>query len=317
MKVPDIMDIYVRQYALAHNIYCDEDDVTAQLYLFRPAGLYKYQDLGVEGGQLNWTPISYDVDVKVWIAHINQALENWRNSSDLALISGTIQRAFSEMDTISLDYVFETDIVVPTVDRNIIWQINNATITPLKSGASMNITQDPIKNTLIFDPLIDLEDFNHVLPIHQDCHVLNSYDGETGDEFIMEATRLIVFRDEEVGGFVFPTEIITGGTLWYSQDKIGGGSEFKSEPFYQSVGFKFTNTNENFLELYNFTKVCGLISQFKYHPLITIWDMGDEETKWTLLARIGDLYKFTTIDNSALKGLYLAATQSVYRTVNS
>lgn len=227
LKVPDIMDIYVRQYALAHNIYCDEDDVTSAMYVFNPRGFYAYEDTA-SPAKLAWYELpTEDLTAADVIAAINSCLEAWRNSSDLPLISGTIQRAFSETQTISLDYVREDDVVIPTVDRNIMWQINNMNIVTCVEG-SLDITQDPVNNILIFSPEPENSTANKISVGFQD-YVLNSYDGNISDEFIMESTRLIAFGDPEANRLICPTEFVTGVKIWYSlQAQVTGEPIFNS-----------------------------------------------------------------------------------------
>lgn len=309
LKVPDIMDIYVRQYALAHNVYCDEDDVTSAMYVFNPKGYYVYNDTA-NPAKLRWVSFNAgSLDAKDVISAINMCLEAWRNSSDLPLISGTIQRAFSETQTISLDYVTESDVVVPTVDRNIMWQINNMNIIRW-DDTSFDITQDPVNNLIIFDPSPIMDEANVISYAKLD-YFLNSYDGNISDEFIMEATRLISFLLVD-GGVRVPTEFVTDVKVWYSCQVQATG-----EPSFHFISVPNTIVYTNFMEasvLASFTQMIGVLSQFKYHHYVYVYaKLTGTYAQYTCLAQIGDIYKVTTIDSYALDGLNKAATQSVYK----
>lgn len=310
LKVPDIMDIYVRQYALAHNVYCDEDDVTSAMYVFNPKGYYVYDDTA-NPAKLVWYELdALEFDAKDVIAAINACLEAWRNSSDLPLISGTIQRAFSETQTISLDYVMESDVVIPTVDRNIMWQINNMNVVEWEDS-TFDILQDPVKNILIFDPA-PVSAINNLISASGWDYFLNSYDGNISDEFIMEATRLIVFPNTDMSTIMVPTEFVTGVKVWYSTLTQDDG-----EPVFGSIQVPNTIVYESALspvEHDSFMTMVGVLSQFKYHHYVYVFarDIGGSG-KYTCIAQIGDIYKVTTIDNHALEGLHTAATQSLYK----
>jgi len=310
LKVPDIMDIYVRQYALAHNVYCDEDDVTSAMYVFNPKGYYVYDDTA-NPAKLRWVSLdSTSFTATSIIDAINYCLEAWRNSSDLPLISGTIQRAFPETQTISLDYVMESDVVIPTVDRNIMWQINNMNVTDWEES-TFDITQDPVNNILIFDPEPVGTIANFISCGGQD-YFLNSYDGNTGDEFIMEATRLITFPNGETGAPMVPTEFVTGVQAWYSQQSQKGG-----DPTFGSISVPSTVTYESSMgpnDIESFVTMVGVLSQFKYHHYVYVYakEIG-ESALYICKAQIGDIYKVTTIDSYALEGLHKAATQSLYK----
>lgn len=310
LKVPDVMDIYVRQYALAHNVYCDEDDVTSALYVFNPKGYYVYNDTA-SPARLRWVDLETEgLDAKAVIDAINTCLEAWRNSSDLPLISGTIQRAFSETQTISLDYVTENDVVIPTIDRNIMWQINNMNIVEW-DDTTFDITQDPVNNTLIFDPSPAAGEANAISYAGWD-YFLNSYDGNISEEFIMEATRLIVFPNSDAGGATVPTEFVTNVKVWYSQQVQATGA-----PIFGYINVPNTIVYTNFMEaqaLLSFATMIGVLSQFKYHHYVYVYaKVTGTYAKYTCLAQIGDIYKVTTIDSYALEGLNKAATQSVYK----
>lgn len=309
LKVPDIMDIYVRQYALVHNVYCDEDDVQAQLYVFNPRGYYKYIDTATPA-KLAWTNFTYSgerftMDVNDVIAAANACLEAWRNSSDLGLICGTIQRAFSETVTISLDYVNPTDVVIPTIDRNIMWQINNMNIVRV---LDLDITQDPVLNILKFDPTPYRPTDT---PLYTDSYLLNSFDGTTTDEFIMESTRLKSFRDPDTDVIYFNTEIVVGCSIHYVTDvegTIARGSYDIDSTELIDVG---TTPAGNITVM---LMVQALASQFKYRPMTTVWYRDTTQSpKFRLFCNFGDLYRYTTVTGQALYGIHRCALQSIYK----
>lgn len=308
LKVPDVMDIFVRQYALAHNVYTDEDDVMSHMYTFVPEGYYTYSDTATPA-RLVWHFLPDNVSAINLITNINTCLECWRNSSDLALISGTIQRAFADTQTITLDYVKEGDAVVPTVDRNIMWQINNSNCYPIDTSIpdNLDITQNVEGNYLQFAPLPNHSNSHLVACWASDDHMLNTFDGNTSPEFLMESTRLLSSYDAEEDSVIINTEFVTSYDIFYVYYEADGTQIETLKTFRNAIML------DEVADIRDYALLQCLVSQFKYHPIITNYYKGTG-TKYHCVGQIGDLYKFTTVSSGALKGLYKCATQSVYRT---
>lgn len=247
--------------------------------------------------------------------YISAQLEYWRNSSDLPLISGTIQRAFTDTQTISLDYVQANDAVIPTVDRNIMWQINNCNIFKPDS-ASLDITQDPVRNIILFNPSGFATSLTGMLSVAKSDFVLNSFDGNTSDEFIMESTRLISFTNEVGTYAIVPTEFVSACTIYYV--KLDTSTNLDTIASFPLVSAITTKADSTIATGVSWLTQMGVLSQFKYHPRVDFYHCisatPDATHMYELQCTFGDLYKFTTINNSALAGLYRAATQSVYKT---
>lgn len=313
LKVPDFMDVYKRQYALAHNIYADEDDIQAQLFSFVPLGYYVYSDTD---GQLNYNTFNIKNgvgnNINVFLGAIKNALLAWRNSSDLGIISGSIQRAFSDSDLVTLDYVNPTDITIPVMDRNILWQINNLTTVAIDT-TTMTVTQDPVNNILVFNPEIADIDVSAIIS-GKDRFIINSFDNVTTDEFIMEATRLMSvydwFRDELNPDYHMPfvnTEIVESFQMFYNYIdtdynviSLGTSADLTT---YQDMG---TRTSDAI------ALIAAQLSKFRNGPRVELYNSTDDAFRY--YGCLGDLYKFTTIDRETLKGLNETALQSVYQT---
>jgi len=311
LKVPDFMNIYRRQYGLAHNIYADEDDTRAQLYAFVSDGYYIYSDVN---NKLIW--MDKPATFAGLLSAINDCLMSWRNSSDLGLISGSIQRAFSEANMITLDYVATGDVVLPTVDRNINWQIQNSDATVM-DYTSLDITEDVVNNVLVFKPKMSADVSPQGLLIKAlPLKYINSYDGVIDEEFIMEATRLMScpMPLNTGGGLILDlpnsnTEIVTSYSI-YVAERNGTTDDID---IVQACKIGSTLLVDASNGVSNDTlAVLPLISKFKFAPRLNI--INDVDGRNTNLGFIGDLYRYTTIDVNTLKGLNEAALQSIYST---
>lgn len=306
--IPDFMSIYRRQYALAHNVYADEDSVESSLFVFRPAYYYKYVDT-----EMKLQCIELGSGMTVLMNAINTCLQAWRNSSDLGLIAGTIQRGFKDANFITLDYSVSGDVVIPVVDRNITWQINNCLATQL-NNTTLDVTQDVLANALVFKPKGLSTSMYEDYIKSRGIYFLNSYDGDTSEEFCMEATRLLNVYDPVTYEMTFcTTEIVTSYQIWYYDINYDGELVLGQTPKFSNV-FLFSKQNDAYS---NYLRTLTLLTKFKHAPRLYLGysDAPEQGVDYTTdLGFIGDLYKFTTVDFSVLEGLNRCALQSVYQT---
>lgn len=312
LKVPDILPLYIRQYSLFHSIYADEDSVASQLYLFKPAYYYIYDDTA---SKCTCTKIT-NFSMASLLALIESLLNAWRTSSDLGIISGSIQRAFSDKNFMTLDYALMTDVVLPVVDRNIMWQINNADIvTPLVS--TFNITQSPTENKIICQGMYDIEIDNDAVQfafLSMPLKLLRSFDGSSDDEFVMEATRLM--QRPQPLAWEEPlmrngTEVVTALTLFTTELDGSGKVTLVTQKTESSLLVLISSAAATVRQAN--AKFIASLSKFKYAPPIYV-AVGSSATEFKLSPVSGDVYRYTTIDGETLDGLTAAALQSIYAT---
>uniref|UniRef100_A0A2V0RM00 Capsid n=1 Tax=viral metagenome TaxID=1070528 RepID=A0A2V0RM00_9ZZZZ len=312
LKIPDFMAVYKRQYALAHNVYADEDSTFAQLSVFVPLGYYKYVDTE---SKLDWITLSATTNTADDIlSAIEGALDAWRSSSDLGLISGSIQRAFSENALISLDYATSADVVLPVVDRNITWQISNMTALRLNQS-KLDITQDPVANTLVFEP--ELMDGLTSMRAYANRPIkwLNSYDGQTDSEFIMEATRLMQCPNPDVASYKLfnaNTELVESFRYYRIVSNNGVPELVASAPMTSVYVLTVQAGNVAAMDVTAAIELLTNLSQFKNGPTVELYLRDFATNDYTYYGRAGDLYRYTTIDGDSLAGLNKAALQSAF-----
>lgn len=321
MKVPNFIDLFKRHYSLSTNIWADEDSIQAQLYMFIPNGYYRYDDTASKLTYVNfdWSTVQ---NIDQWLDAIDIMLNAWRNSSDLGLIKGSVERAYKESALLALDYVALDDITMPVYDKVMTWQINNM---DLVGGGidGLDITQNAVKNVLICEPFLQYETtvLDTMTPFElykNTSKYLNSSDGDTSDEFIMESTRLMFQVDEDktrVSGALtiypllnFGTEVCIRTVMW----SIGmDASDNKIENSVESIGrisIKPTMTDAERVFIAN-TLVNA--TKFKNGPRIQVYTANASKHKISP-GIVGDLYVYTTIDEEGLYGLNMAALQSIY-----
>lgn len=317
-KIPDFVDVFKRQYGLCHNVYADSDSVYAQLYIFRPEGYYKYVDTEskCEFTVIEWDDQSgpdtgdYGLDINNFLQDIQDALLMWRNSSDLPLICGAIQRAYADSQLIALEQIDVNSMLIPVYDRNMIWQINNMKTVPV-DYESLVIKQDPVNNTLIHEPAVKLTDGYFkwfAMACEHTYEILNSFDGDTSPEFTMEATRLIPYVSTTFEGLITSggTELPVGVVVWQFATTSDGLSLVCTTG--QTLIYGPPGDTEGML------KALAAMSRFRHGPRVTIafTESGWDKPAQFSVNNFGDLDTYTTIDFAQLSGLTEVALLSLY-----
>nr|UVJ88894.1 putative capsid protein [Picobirnavirus sp.] len=154
--VPRVMTYFLRHNWMYSNVYKDEDNDKAQMYLYVPASLYKYNATLSEGtaGGLEMRSINVEMDSSGYlqtktlpnnyvdlIAMGNDLLNALAGQEDIGIISGDILKAYGadnlwKIDTIPTDYQ-----VIPVFSEEVLEQIHN---TAFAGGNIVNANGDNV-----------------------------------------------------------------------------------------------------------------------------------------------------------------------------
>lgn len=316
MRVPNFIDLFKRHYTLASNVWLDEDSPEAQMFVFTPQYYYVYNDaaskLGATATQLTVAAGS------AFLTKIENALAAWRNSSDLGLISGSIQRAYKDSSLLTLDMVALDSVVLPTFDKTMLKQINNAIIlnSAAVNVASLDITQNVVTNVTTFSPKMTGTINGAVLNAAY-CRnevVLNAADGDVSPDAVMEMTRLVTFgywNGADVLLVYCGTEIITDASIYQMyKDTASGVPTIDVIPV---SGSYQTALGTDPAKLADFIEEANVLSRFRNAPRIEC-GLHTGTGPYTVSQRyqLGDVYTYTLLDRAAYEGLQSAALQSIY-----
>jgi len=205
--VPKVMTYFLRHNWMYSNIYKDEDDSKAQMYMYVPAGLYQYHptiSAGAGGLQMaaltvasttnGLVPISNPNSYAYLVTYGNELLRSLAGQEDIGIISGDILKAYGAENLWRIDTIPEDYAVAPVFSEEVLAQIHN---TDFASSyiiddqgetvglAGLNVFQDVAVGSgeLIFDPI-----FNATAHLEYDGLVDFWKEGATADD-IMVATR--------------------------------------------------------------------------------------------------------------------------------
>lgn len=179
--VPRVMTYFLRHNWMYSNVYKDEDNDKAQMFMYVPATLYKYNPtspvtnvggleaimVGIETTntgtfQVRSMPLRY-VDI---LAIGYQLLNALAAQEDIGIISGDILKAYGAENLWKIDTIPEDYQVIPTYSEEVLLQYHNTAFSGVqyvdKSGniigtVAFNIDQDTNVGggCLLFDPIIN------------------------------------------------------------------------------------------------------------------------------------------------------------------
>jgi hypothetical protein len=331
----DIFDTYERQYGLMHNVFCDEDSELGQLYIFRPANYYIYDDKN-HRAQSEVTcfngPTAFPFGEMAgaeyetfddWLNIINEQILAWYGSSDLYQINGVFLRAFKDAPRQEIPYHEIGTQIEPVQDKAFLMQIMNMTICAI-DPAQLDIIQDPTtQNFLIWKPGCDstfLLSNHRIDTALAEKQMLRLFDTDITANDNMEMTRLMNFgRVENRGGFAFITYPNCGSEI-VVRVQIAA---YDTQAGAVTIGDTLTSNVINNEEIPNHEQLLGVLTHvqpFRYIPTLYVADVtfDEDDTSVEVLPYgfLGDVYNWMLYDRNDWDLLQFSAYQSLWTPKN-
>lgn len=311
--VPAVMPLFIRHSWMFSNIYKDSDSLKAQQYIFSPEAFYQYNETGSEfGGQLVPKPISTNLtSFSGMCKYLDALIDAIAYSEDIGVMSGDILKAYGESKLFKLTAVDADYEVLPVYNEEVLNQIHNSTIVPIKQpsanayDASYTITQDPNTGYLKWDPKLNALAYSRA-----EVMINMPWDNVTPAN-TMVGTRL--------------TAMVTGSGSNYMIDSCG--SEIvtrriilvlRANGSYQSMNFDTDywaiDAVSDSATIWSSVRPMLLLSQFDWHPLVPIIVMGGTlaSPKNSVAGILGDVNNYTMMDEDDLQKLHYTAIMSEF-----
>lgn len=320
MKVPSHLSYFKRHAWLFSNVFADSDTAKAQIYLYNPATLYRWQET-VTSGQLPYLePIEIaDNDMStVWtVDGISTLVDSFINpifyDEDFNIMSGDILKAYGEGDCFSIPSIQEDYAVLPVYNPEVGMQIENAKFvdnfnTP--TNKSWRITQSD-NEAIIFNPILH--------GTFADLKVRDLYNFHTNEvtpEMVAVATRLnlipeettVVVGSDHTASFELGScgsEIVAGVDIWSRRVQDGAPTWWRmtvgSDPYFAGIS-----------EALVYAKAFIAATQFDWAPLLQVYGAEASDTVPQLLGVVGDLDNYTQISRDTLASMNDVALLSMF-----
>ena len=319
LAVPRTLPLYERHAFMNSNVYSDEPNGKAQMYVFNPDYLYKFQ-LNTDGsGMLAATQFMPDATsvqtLDTFFGIVQSCIDAIYGDEDAGIMSGDILKAYGANGIFKLVTVPEDLVLVPVYDRDFLEQIHNATI--VGEFLSGDITQhlEEVGSGLtsyLQQTLLLLDDYKNssypgstagivqngpkFLDIHQD----------PTPEVVMKATRFMMadFIAGTTGSSptlqptAVGTEIVTAARLYTFEGTA-------SNPTLSAVGFGGT-----FLSAAAAVSRISRAMQVSYWPLLYLWETQPNDHYGMYL--LGNTDRMTLLSVQNIRQLHQVAMLGVF-----
>lgn len=141
LVVPSSIAYVIREFTLFSQLYTDDVNSRAQMYLFRPAGYLRYNEtLNEQGGGLDYHSWTGQFTVSDYIKTLNNMANAILSSQYMNIMAADIIKAFGD-NLYALSEIPEDYQVIPVYDQNMLEVISNINIVGDLDPASVNISQ--------------------------------------------------------------------------------------------------------------------------------------------------------------------------------
>lgn len=164
---PSIMSIYRRHFWMYSGVYKDEDIEKSQMYIYRPAVLWSYEENEGAGylkaNLVAATAATYGIGVNTWTlfeweSFADSLINKLVGSQDVAVMSGDILKAYGEGNLWKLSLINEDYAVIPVYSEEVLDQIHNTTfvgrsvtkgITSASTAPAFNLAGFDVEQTSV------------------------------------------------------------------------------------------------------------------------------------------------------------------------
>ena len=314
MKVPGHLSYFKRHAWLFSNIFLDSTSSKAQMYMYSPSHLYKWNEYTTSGELAYLSPVQINTHSVKWkfdglVSLINEFLDPIFYSEDFNIMSGDILKAYGEENCITIPSIEPDYVVLPVPNQEVAMQIENAEIPikPITLDDSWNITQNN-KEELIFNPSVT---------VYRDelggKKLLNFHHDAVTPADVAVATRLNRIYDMEGLELLAGQETATC-SLWSCGSEIVDSARF----------YYLSDTNETVPSAAFTTYIAANVeatlgricrhSQFDWSPIAKVYVRNGSGSTLdsTFIGYFGDLDNYTNVDQGVLVTMNDVALLSMF-----
>lgn len=329
--VPASMSLFKRHTWMYANVFADEDDVKAGVYMYQPGFLWQYDEVNGILEAVGVTCTASTSAVGHYVQNINNMsyvinladtmLSKIVASESMNIMSGDILKAYGAENCWKFGAIDDDYTILPMFSEEVLLQIHNTKFVgrypvvaagdPGANKAALNVYQDttPGFGRILYTPCF-------ANARHLSCNqVFDSWKQEVPPEDVMVGSRNMVsgvtstlqMSDSSYKSFAFPTacgsELCLFATTWV----LDVNGNFTSQTLYDTSVFDTT--------LAQITPKLNAIMRFNEAPLTTNYahvttSTGIDDIRPERL--FGELSNYTMLDNSDLRKLHDTALLSEF-----
>nr|UDL14503.1 MAG: putative capsid protein [Picobirnavirus sp.] len=320
MKVPNHLSYFKRHAWLYSNVFADSDTAKAQLYLYNPTMLFRWQETVTSGELPYLEPVQIaDPDMStVWtIDGISSLIDSFINpifyDEDFNIMSGDILKAYGEGGCFTVPSIQEDYAVLPVYNPEVGMQIENAKFADNSKPTdltSWKITQSN-NEAIIFNPILT----GTYADLSNDF-LYNFHSNEVTADMVAVATRLNLIPNQTDVTVVSGTqvkyslassgsEIVFGVSMWSRRIQDNTPTWWRltvgSHPYFTSIGSAI-----------QYAKGYLSVTQFDWAPILVVYGANSSTEAPQLLGVVGDLDNYAQISADTLVRMNDVALLSMF-----
>lgn len=315
---PNMMTLYRRHFWMYSGVYKDEDITKSQLYMYRPAALWQYEETD-GAGRLQTIPFisslseggdifAASVSLATLRTTIDGMLSKLTASEDINIMSGDILKAYGREGLWVLGLINEDYVTLPVYSAEVLEQIHNTTLVgrrPTRDATSssttwaytwdaFNVYQNPNvgDGALLCNPqIVGSKHLGY-------AKLLDMMMEDPSPEDVLVATRNTVMGTPMLCGTTGSYQVVTSLNTFASDIALYAVISTLNNGNYQKVAITGGDTNYG-------ADLINTISRFKQAPLL--YSMSGASSANYMTDIVGELNNYTVIDWNDLNKMHESA----------
>lgn len=290
INIPDVFSFVRRHSWLFSHVYRDSENPKAQLYLYMPAGFYRYTE-GQAGEPtslkyMKWSDLFKGGDVITDLSTVRDAIDTIMQpilgSQDIGLISGDIAKAFGEDKFIKIQPVADHEALEPEFNLEVIEQMVNSDILTYSVSAENNAAITVDNSSTVSGPylkqtinlIVGQNEPNIKCGVAYRQRLLTTHIQDVTPDDVMVMTRMManVDKDKKIVTSC-GSDIVIGCHIWELE---GPGDTLSSNPVQIVVNQDYVNSPNTGDSSKYAVGALTAMECFDYHPCLYFWTLVDK-----------------------------------------
>lgn len=323
INIPDVFSFVRRHSWLFSHVYCDSDSAKAQLYLYNPAGFYKYTE-GQAGEPTSLTYVTWSqlfgndaiTSLDVIKKAIDTIMQPILGSQDIGLISGDIAKAFGESDFIKIQPVADHEAIVPEYNLEVIEQMVNCDIIDYDHSVANNAQITVDNSSTVSGPFI--KQSVHIKTDELGTHLrsgvayrqrlITTHNQNVTPDDVMVMTRLMANVDRNSSLLAAcGSDVVVKCNIWRMSYN---GTVLKPLPTFTTITQDYIDGAAEPTATYDNVLALAEMECFDYHPAVYYW--AKVNSKLYLNTYFQSVDNYTILGDEQLRNIHHVAILSMF-----
>lgn len=326
--VPGTMAIFAQQSSIYQNLYIEGESIKDQMYMYSPAGFWKYTLNSDSSGKLEYVQflnLSSLHTVESLIAYGSDMLARLIQSEDMNIMSGDIRKAYGDGALIKLVPLNVDFPISPIKDIAVLQQMKNT--VAVRTNTGLDVVQDATHGYLVHKP--SFKDtpaatwigkaIAHSYQTYAEDKILSVLSTDPTPEEVMETSRNIpaiqnyqrssdwsTVSYEVHGGSV----IVDSFCIW-DYDIANGAQTLRFTGAYYNNPVDTTDSSA----IAKAMRLSALMGHFKFHPVVHMIALRQGSAEGSFNVADGyilyDVDNYTVLDGTTIERMNEAALLSM------